>query len=488
MKALKQKKISALFIILVAASLLSFSLEAGAQDSTAKVSSSISYPDFSALVKELTHSTVNINTTQLVKPKERMERFKQYFGDRNEQFKDFFGDEYFERFFGDVPKREYKQKSLGSGFIIDKSGLILTNHHVVGKADEIRVTTSDGKDYTAKLIGSDKKTDIALIKIENGDEDFPYAAMGNSEALEIGEWVIAIGNPFGLGATVTAGIVSAKGRTIGSGPYDDFIQTDASINPGNSGGPLFNIKGEVVGINTAIIQNANGIGFAIPIDMAKAIISQLKDTGHVTRGWLGVYIQKITDDLAKSFELTETKGALISEVFADSPASKAGLKRGDIITHFDGHEVNEMNELPKIVAATPIGKEVMVKVLRKGKKQELTVVIAKMKNDDKKADVTAEDLGKQYGMSLQNITPKLSKHFALDSEDGLIVTDVDPAGPAADANVQRGDIILEVNQEEVKNIADLKKVLAKAEEDDSVLLLLKRRNNTLYVTIKPNKK
>ncbi len=455
------------------------------QRADAKVSSAISFPDFSELVKEIKPYTVNINTTQTVKPKDNMHRFKDYFGNKSDPFRDFFGDEFLDRYFGDVPQREYKQRSLGSGFIIDKDGYILTNHHVIDKADEIRVTLSDGEDYDAKVIGSDEKTDIALIKIEDGDKEFPFAKLGDSDELLTGQWVIAIGNPFGLGETVTAGIVSAKGRILGSGPYDDFIQTDASINPGNSGGPLFNLRGEVVGINTAIIANANSIGFAVPVNVAKGILVQLKDTGHVTRGWLGVYIQKITKDLAESFDLEETKGALISDVFEGSPAEEAGLKRGDIITHYNGVKIKEMNELPKLVASTPIGAKVKVTVLRKGKEKVITVNIAKMKDDDSKVAANIMDLKDKYGLSVQDITPDLAKKFGLKEDHGVIITDVDPASSAADSEIRRGDIIIEVNQEAIEDVDNLKKTLNEA-GDDSILLLIKRGSKTFYATIKPN--
>lgn len=476
----KFKKIS----ILLITSLLLFATYIVTADAQ-EIQSAISYPDFSTLVKKLTPCTVNINTSQTIKPKGNMHQFKERFGNNEDQLRDFFGDEFFEKFFENMPQREYKQKSLGSGFIIDKEGYILTNYHVVERADEVHVTTADEKDYNAKVVGTDEKTDIALIKIEDGGKSFPYAPLGDSDTLSIGEWVIAIGNPFGLGETVTAGIVSAKGRIIGSGPYDDFIQTDASINPGNSGGPLFNIKGEVVGINTAIIANANGIGFAVPINMAKDVINQLKDTGSVTRGWLGVYVQKVTPELAKSFNLKDVTGALISDIFDNSPASSAGLKRGDIITHYNGTEIKDMNDLPKLVAATPVGKKVEVKILRKGKEETVSVTIAKMEKDEKTGEV--KDLKDKYGFSVQDITPDLAKAFGLEDEKGVIVTDVDPAGAAAEAEIRRGDIILEVNQESIKTTNDMKKILGKAEKENNVLLLIKRANRMLYVTIKPNK-
>ena len=252
-------------------------------------------------------------------------------------------------FFGASLSVPHKQRSLGSGFIISDEGYILTNNHVVAGADEINVKLSDGREFKGVLKGSDEKLDLALVKITAKDH-LPVAPLGDSDAIEVGEWVLAIGNPFGLSQTVTAGIVSAKGRVIGSGPYDDFIQTDASINPGNSGGPLFNAKGEVIGINTAIVAGGQGIGFAIPVNMAKSVITQLRETGKVTRGWLGVSVQPVTPDLAKSFGMKNDKGALVSEVMKDSPAEKAGFKVGDIILEFDGKAITDMHELPRLAA------------------------------------------------------------------------------------------------------------------------------------------
>ena len=278
---------------------------------------------FTDLAKRMKPSVINIRSTKLVKNTGR--GFWSPFSPKG-PFRDFFGDEFFERFFDEMPPREFPQNSLGSGFIIDEQGYILTNNHVIEKADKIKVILSDEKEFDAEVMGRDPKTDIALIKIE-ATKPLQPVTMGNSDELQVGEWVIAIGNPFGLEHTVTAGIVSAKGRVIGSGPYDDFIQTDASINLGNSGGPLINMRGEVIGINTAIIAGGPGIGFAIPINMAKQILSQLKEKGEVTRGWLGVMIQKVTPELAKQFGLEKSEGALVAQVMEDSPAEKAGIKR-----------------------------------------------------------------------------------------------------------------------------------------------------------------
>jgi serine protease Do len=284
--------------------------------------------------------------------------------------------------FGNTLPKEFKGQNLGSGFIIKKDGLILTNNHVIDKAEKIIVRLSDEREFEAKVIGRDEKTDLALIKIAD-PRNLPVVRMGDSDQLDVGEWVIAIGNPFGLEQTVTVGIVSAKGRAIGSGPFDDYIQTDASINPGNSGGPLFNIDGEVIGINTAINPSGQGIGFAIPINQVKKVLEQLETNGKISRGWLGVMIQELNDDLARSFHLQDTNGALISDVFENSPASQAGIERGDVILEFNGTKIVQMRMLPVIVAATPIGKEIKLKTIRNGKERILTVKIGLM--DDKAA-------------------------------------------------------------------------------------------------------
>ncbi len=317
-----------------------------------------SYPgSLSELIKVLKPAVVNISAGELRRHP-------------------FFENRLFRKFFKEAPQDDFIKKSLGSGFILNKEGYIITNNHVIEDAKNIRVKLYNHEEFDAKIIGRDRKTDIALIKIKNGG-NFPSVVLGNSEELEIGEWVIAIGNPFGLEHTVTIGIVSGKDRVIGSGPYDDFIQTDASINPGNSGGPLFNLKGEVVGINTAIISGGRGIGFAIPINIAKKLVLQLKEKGKVTRGYLGVMIQKLTPELARSFNFKEAKGALVSKVIKGSPAYKAGLKRGDIIVKYDGKEIEDYRDLPKMVALTEVGKKVNVEVIREGRRINLEVKIGR---------------------------------------------------------------------------------------------------------------
>ena len=358
---------------------------------------------------------------------------------------------------------------------------------MVEGAEEITVTLEDDKEYTAELIGSDSKTDIALIKIsrENGGKrPFPFLKLGDSGNLEVGEWVMAIGNPFGLSHTVTVGVVSALSRNIGAGPYDEFIQTDASINPGNSGGPLMNIKGDVIGINTAIISGNSGgnvgIGFAIPINIAKVILKDLKEKGSVTRGWLGVMIQKITPDLAKSFELKDSKGALVGDVIPDGPAFKAGIKRGDVIVSFDEQPVDEMEALPKIVAKTAPGRAVKVEVVRNGKAQVFDITIEVLKD----TTVVAAAKSDPVGLQVQDITPELMKSLKLDTKNGVLVSDVTAGGAAGEAGVRRGDVITEINRAPINNVGDYNRVTSSSEKGSTVLFLVRRGGTTIYVAVK----
>ena len=327
-------------------------------------------------VAEVKPAVVNISTTQAVR--QPRPGFRGPFRGQD-PYEEFFG-----RFFGGpAPEAPRPQQSLGSGFIIDKDGYILTNNHVIENAGMIMVKLANEKEYEAKLVGRDPRTDLALIKI-NARGGLPVVRLGDSDALQVGDWVLAIGNPFGLGQTVTAGIVSAKGRVIGEGPYDDFIQTDAAINPGNSGGPLFNTKGEVVGINTAIFSQSGGnigIGFAVPVNMAKGLLPQLKAKGRVSRGWLGVSIGPVTDEVAKELKLTDKKGALVMEVVEKSPADRAGLQQGDLIVGFDGKDVGSAQDLPRLVGNTPIGKEVILRVIREGRPLDIKVTIREFRED-----------------------------------------------------------------------------------------------------------
>jgi len=401
-----------------------------------------------------------------------------------DQFRDFY-----DRFFGQRPDNQ-PRRGTGSGFIIDSDGHIITNNHVIEGAEEILVNLEDEKEYTATLIGSDPKTDIALIKInreEGNDTPFPYLQMGDSDKLEVGEWVVAIGNPFGLSHTVTVGVVSAKQRNINAGPYDEFIQTDASINPGNSGGPLINIKGEVIGINTAIISGPSGggnvgIGFAIPANIAKTILTALREKGKVTRGWLGVMIQKITPELAKSFSLRDDKGALVGDVIPDGPAEKAGIQRGDVIVEFNGNVVNDVGQLPKIVASTTPDTDVDVVVIRGGKSQTLNVRIAVLKDGDAKVAKTQSQ--NSLGMQGQDITPELAQSLGLDTDEGVLVSDVTAGQPAAEAGIKRGDVITEIDRKPIRNMADYKRSLGNIKKGRTVLFLIRRGGTTIYIAVK----
>ena len=431
-------------------------------------------PDFVDLAKQNKPTVVNVSTAKVIRPQAPTRRSPSNpFG--GDPFEDFF-----DHFFNGGPQRPYTSRSLGSGFIISDDGYILTNYHVVAGADEVKVKLSDSREFKATVKGWDDKLDLALVKISTKDH-LPVAKLGDSDKTEVGEWVIAIGNPFGLGQTVTAGIVSAKERVIGSGPYDDYIQTDASINPGNSGGPLINTSGEVIGINTAIVAGGQGIGFAIPINMAKNIISQLKEKGKVTRGWLGVVIQSITPDLAKSFGLKGEAGALVSEVVKGSPAEKAGLKNGDIITEFNGRKIREMNELPRLVAVTPVGGKVKVTIIRKGKILHKTVTIETMKEGagEGQSSVAKEKLG----ITVAPITPEMAAKMGIKETSGVVVTEVVPGSVAEEAGIAAGDVIKEVDGAEITTVAEFEKTLSSYKKGSVMRLLLQRGDAALYVAL-----
>jgi serine protease Do len=429
-------------------------------------------PDFVELTKNLKPSVVNISTAKTVSPQRNTQRPRNPFG--QDPFDDFFN-----RFF-DVPQHSFKQRSLGSGFIISNDGYILTNNHVVGGADEIKVKLSDGREFKATIKGTDEKLDLAVLKIEVKGA-LPVAEMGDSDAIQVGEWVMAIGNPFGLSQTVTAGIVSATGRVIGSGPYDDYIQTDASINPGNSGGPLFNAQGKVVGINTAIIQGGQGIGFAIPINMAKVVLPQLEEKGKVTRGWLGVAIQPVTPELAKSFGVEGEKGALVADVTKDSPADRAGLKSGDIIMEFDGKQVLEMNSLPRYVAATPVGKKVKLKILRNGKLEEAAVTIERLnEGEESVAPAAMED---RLGITVKELSAELAAQLRIKETKGVVVVAVKPDGIAEEAGISGGDLIKEINGARINSMDDYTKAISAHKKGDIMRILLRRGESSLFVAI-----
>jgi len=434
---------------------------------------------FADLAEQLKPAVVNISTTKTIatggyRSPFNDPRFERFFG----------GDEFFKRFFGDIPERQFKQRSLGSGFIISEDGYIFTNNHVVEKAEEIVVKLSSGKEYKATVKGKDKNTDIALLKIEP-DNGLPVVKFGDSSNLRVGDWVIAIGNPFGLSQTVTAGIVSAKGRVIGAGPYDDFIQTDASINPGNSGGPLFNLRGEVVGINTAIVAQGQGIGFAIPIDMAKEILPDLRTEGKVIRGWLGVSVQEITEDIAKNLKLKSVEGALVSDVFKGDPADKAGIKAGDVIVEIDGKSVKDTHELIRIVAGVTVGEKVKIKVLRDGKPKTFTVAVTERPESRDVAEGAPQESGEYFGMTVQEVTPEIAEHLGLTDPTGVVITQVANGSPAAEAepNIQVGDIIRQINRSRIVSLEEYQSAMSRAVSGDSVLLWIQRGNSTFFFTV-----
>lgn len=437
-------------------------------------------PSFSRLAEEVKYCVVNISTTQVLQG-----RSLQPFWGPESPFRDFFGDEFFKRFFGDIPHGELRTYALGSGFVISQDGFILTNNHVIEKATQIKVKLHSGKEYDAQVVGADPKTDLALIRVRP-DASFPRSVrMGDSAGILVGDWVMAVGNPFGLGHSVTVGIISAKGRIIGAGPYDDFLQTDAAINPGNSGGPLFNMKGEVIGINTAIIAQGQNIGFATPINTAKDLLSQLK-SGKIIRGWLGVMIQDMTPELAKSFDLKEAKGALIADVMQGSPAEMAGLRRADIVLRLKGKEVENAHTLSSLVAAIPPDSRVTFDIIRNGKEKSVNVTIGMMPQPGEEATRREETL---WGLTVQNLTPQLAERLGLDpSERGVVISDVEPGGSAAEAGLQPGDLIKEVDRQVIKNLADYTQATEKAEKSEGLLLLLKRGGSTLYVALKPPSK
>jgi serine protease Do len=383
--------------------------------------------------------------------------------------------DFFKRFYGDPRQREYKQQSLGSGFIIDKDGYIVTNNHVIENADKIKVIMKDGKELDAKVVGRDSTTDLALIKIES-KRSLPVLKFGSSDRLDVGEWVVAIGNPFGLDHTVTVGVVSAKGRVIGSGPYDDFIQTDASINPGNSGGPLLNMAGEVVGINTAIIPSGQGIGFAIPVNLAKGIIEQITFSGEVTRGWLGVMIQDLNEGIAEYYGAPDAKGVLVAEVVPGDPADKAGITPKDIITKVDGQQIENARELTRMIATIPVGKQVEITVVRKGSTQVFKVEIAKREDTKMAARKSGTEPANELGLRVSELTAEMADRLNLPDTEGIIVTEVASQSKAAEAGIQIGDIIKEINNLSVKSIKDFTTLIKETKPEESIRMLIKRRN------------
>ena len=426
---------------------------------------------FSDLTEKLSPTVVNIKASKI----EKIRHFQNP-NMPHEPFGDFF-----EHFFRQMPHSEKRpRQGAGSGVIFSKDGYILTNNHVVEGATKLTVTLFNKEEYDAQIVGRDPKTDLAVLKIDAG-ETLPSATMGDSEQLRVGEWVLAIGNPFGLNHTVTSGIVSAKGRVIGAGPYDDFIQTDASINPGNSGGPLFNMSGEIVGINTAIIPQGQGIGFAIPVNTAKPLIPQLVKHGQVTRGYLGVHIQAITPDLAKALKLKAHKGALVTDVEPEGPADKAGIKRGDVIVAYNHQDVEDSHDLPQLVAATKKGRKAIVTLIRNGEQKNIRVRVGKIPSDPLASDEPSNPEQVKWGLMLNNLETGTSDKLGLNHNRGVVVTAVQSGSPADLAGIRKGDIILEVNQSPVESIKEVKQHIAKSEDNNSLLLLVHRNQRNFFV-------
>jgi len=448
---------------------------------------------FADLAAQLLPSVVNISTTQLSKPKQGRSAPETPQVPPGSPFEEFFKD-FFDR--NPQENRPRRNTSLGSGFIIDASGIVVTNNHVIADADEITVTLHDDTTLKAEIVGRDAKTDLAVLRVTT-DKKLSAVKFGNSDVTRVGDWVVAIGNPFGLGGTVTAGIVSARARDIQSGPYDDFLQTDASINRGNSGGPMFNLAGEVIGINTAIFSPTGGsvgIGFAIPSALAKPVVDQLRQFGKTRRGWLGVRIQQVSDEIAESLGLDKARGAMVAAVTPNGPAEKAKIEPGDIVLNFDGKDVTEMRRLPRIVADVQPDKKVVATVWRKGKTVKLDVVVGEL--DETETAALTPDTGKgkdgkgkvdALGMSMAKLSPELREKFDIDtSVDGVVVTITSTDGPAAQKGLRAGDVIVEVAQEQVKEPADVAERVKKAAAagKKSVLMLVDRQGDLRFVAIK----
>jgi len=440
-------------------------------------------PSFADVVERVMPAVVNISTTQKIDSGKGAPPYGEEDQDPLEEF--------FRRYFGERPAPG-QRRSLGSGFIISADGFIVTNTHVIRNAEQIivRLSKPRSEEYQAQVIGIDELTDLALIKI-TASRELPALQFGSSASLRVGEWVVTMGNPFGLEQTVTVGIVSGKGRVIGAGPYDDFIQTDASINPGNSGGPLLNMRGEVVGINTAIFSRSGGnigIGFAIPIEQARSIIAQLKSSGKVIRGWLGVSVQAVTPELARSFQLNEPRGALVTEIAKDSPAQAADLRRGDIIAEFNGVSITESHELAALVARTSVGKSTRLVVLRQGAEESIFVLLGQLPSPEDKTKLP-EMRVTRWGFVAMAISPDVARRYRLEWEQkGVVITAVDPGSPADLAGLRHGDVIEEVNRQPIRSVNEFDSLMTQSESGETVLLFLRRGDSSMFQVLHKGKK
>ncbi|WP_291493423.1 DegQ family serine endoprotease [Desulfurella sp.] len=437
----------------------------------------ISLPNFTPIAEKVLPAVVNISTTQVVKGS--VNPFGEMFS--NSPFNDFFK-HFFQGF-----QRNYKAHFLGSGFIISSNGYILTNYHVVKNATDINVTLNTNEIYKAKIVGYDPEVDIALLKI-NPRRPLPTLELGNSNKMEIGQWVLAVGNPFGLSGTVTSGIISAKGRVIGEGPFDHFIQTDAAINPGNSGGPLVNMDGKVIGMNTAIIASGQGIGFAIPSDTIKYELPYLMKGEVPKRGWLGVGIQLLTPEVADLLKLKSLNGAIVNEVFKNSPAAKAGIEPGDVIVSMNGKSIYAP-DLPYDIAFTKPGTKVELGIIRNGKEITKTVILGQRPQKENQEQletqpsVQSSAYNTPYGFSIAAINPNLEKMYNLKEQKGVVITSVDPNSFAALAGIKPGDVVIKLDNENVYSVEQFKNILKQKPNENVISMLLKRGESTLFVTI-----
>ena len=444
-----------------------------------KVLSPKAYLNVSEKVNE---AIVNISTTQLVQGVRTPFGFQPR-GREGEP--DLFGQDFFGQFFG-IPSepRTRRESSLGSGFVINRDGYIVTNNHVVAQADEIKVIFYDESESIAKLVGRDSKSDVALLKVDRLPAKLDPVVLGDSDAMKVGEVVVAIGNPFGLSHSVTQGIISAKERAIGLGPYDDFIQTDASINPGNSGGPLLNLNAEVIGINSAMHAGAQGIGFAIPINSAKEVIQKLKKDGRVVRAQFGIQVQKLNDDHVKVLKLKNKDGALVSQVIEGSSAEKAGIKAGDVIVSVDDKKIKDWHSLPLLVSNLPIGKRVKVGLIRNSILKTLIVQVSELKSEDDDQQKSKQESPKRdtLGLTIQNMSKEIAQSLGLSAnQKGVLVAGIDPDSVASDKGVKRGDVIVEINRHNINNINEYAQAVEKFKKGDSVLLLIVRKQGTIFI-------